>query len=747
MNKCNDKDVMIFYENKTYCFSPEDVKEWFEISYADQKGEMSLLSENRKNVLEAWKKTQPKFLISQLDGMVDFNFKDSIKNGINEFIINQSSNSYFYLNENQYNIPYLMFDFKVIKNNEIKGEQEKEIKERIPSSSMLEKCYNKKDLLENDIVFDNNTIVFFVTKIHRQALREVQNLLEEWIVAKKIPLYLYIEELEFTPMFTRKLSLVIKKYFEDYVSRTSSIIRNFKMLVDNFNFKKKTITISKFLKSDNMESLIATELQIVDTDSYNCITISDMNKIMKEEYRINQGSFNYDRYFYLEKELQYVIENYNNNPTPEQIANNPLLKEYMKLLQQYLTLNNMLTDKKSIRFRKLLYYWIEDLDSVIKNKFNTINLVEMPQQVILFSKQQADFKTTYYKACPSSRIMISNENDNNDTFQMFVLMEDEKEKKEDEKTFKLFNIATNQFVEYKEEQDDVEDGMIIGMKIKYFDFGIEQKDEFPKIPDPNHYHLGFGMKTLINDKIIYENMREPKFSVFGKEYVIDTNRAIYVYSFDANNVIDLRVFKFENEYIPEDHDQNYEINHNVLAGQDEFMTRYLESEGKERAKEDLFIRNYLADSTGVKLKNTQSKIITGLFQDRINIPKGVYIYASTSNDNMTDESHITFDMEHDAEMNGYECEKLLLYRNMDFQGDDGVVVSIPVKIGTYVLESGTTFIICDDSIDFKIVFSLGSNLMPKFVYYEIEDVQDSIKDENDYLNEDENEDENENENM
>lgn len=249
---CNDKDIYVLYNNSSYCFSPEEVKEWFEIPYADQRSEISSLSENKKNVFETWKRTQPKFLISQLDGMVDFNFKDMIKNGINKFVINRSSKSYFYLNESQYNIPYLMFDFEMIKKNE---EKEKEIKERIPSFSMLEKCYNKKDLLENDIVFDNNTIVFFITKIHRQALREVENLLEEWI-NKNMFFYLYLEELEFKPMITSELSLIVKKYFKDYVTRASAIIRNFKMLTSNSNFVKKTLTVSNFLKSGDMKSLI-----------------------------------------------------------------------------------------------------------------------------------------------------------------------------------------------------------------------------------------------------------------------------------------------------------------------------------------------------------------------------------------------------------------------------------------------------------------------------------------------------------
>ncbi len=711
---CNDKDIYVLYNNSSYCFSPEEVKMWFEIPYAKQ--ESGAITENIKKAYEMWKKTQPRFLISQLNGMVDFNFKDAIKHGNNKFEFKASNQvENYYLSKEKYNLPYHSLSFKILEE-----QLGLEIKEVVPSSSMLQRCYSKKDLSgTTDIVFDNNTIVFYTTTINKPAWNEILGFCENWFQNPGLLLNMAIE-----PEFMGQLTKIVKKYYSNYANIVCNILKNLKV---NMGKYPKDFTFVKFMRGTDFRFSFVNELQTANTDSYNCFSKTDLVNMIINKYAVNQESFKYNRYIELENKLQHQIGLYQANPNQgHAFINHPLFQEYLKLANEYRILIDKLKEHDKC-FHNILYLWIdESLIEVLKNNFNTINLVEMPYDVTLLTKDNSNVKTSFYKACPSSRyILEKNDNDvDNLNFEtnmvgeyiFFQMMEDEKERKPNERKFRLINVLTNKFVDI----NDIENKTILESIVKTFDFGIEKKIE---------YYVQSGeiieTKVFVNNNMICQQEYEDNecvFFVFGQEYTIGCSIGMFVYSFDFNNIISMKSFKNGGE----------ERYRNILA-KEGFFAEYVDAEeGEARLNKDIFIKHYLTHSTGIKLKDTPSRIIVfDNMENKKRIQRGAYVLISTflgdDQDNLEEFKNQDFEDEITRIFCSGDEDMLILYKNMNFKGDGGSL-DIPVKIGQHTMAEGLTFIICDDLVEAKILFATYKT-QPKFLFFEIEEIQDSIRDE------------------
>ncbi len=722
MNNCNERDVLISLGNSSHCFNPEEVKEWFKVSYADQK-EFVIFTQNRKIVFEKWKKDIPHFLIPQLNGMVDFSFKDAIKHENKKFEFKASKdNRVYYLSESEHSLPYRFFSFTIIQGDEIK--------EVIPSNPILAKCVDKQDFLKNDLVFNKDIIIFFVTSVNRKALDAIEKLFNDEF--KNTDRAIPIQKLNLNVKFINGVTQIVKKYFKDYPERVSTIIKNIKFFMEDKSTQQSGVTFGKFLDMKHIVSLSSNGLQTVNTESYMCATKSNIKELMKSNYSyaVRKGSFRLNRY----KNLRQNPEIQNMILHPEQQdPNNPLFAEYQALENQYQVLLNNLDNADHCLYKVIYHYWIDGFAKLIDD-FNVINLIEMPLPTLLINKHDVSVITTYYKALPSSFMVISDtyEESNENGIQVFletkereqkeeekfVMVEDEKERKENERTFILINPLTYA----RANMSDIGPGTVFQINVKNYN-GVEKQDEFIKTI------FGIGMKTKINNTLIYENDNSViHFESFGQEYNQDTfNPAIYLYKFNPNNTFEFNLYKIANFYEDVrdiDEKENYYKYRNKLASTD-FMIDFLQSVSDERAEKDIFIRHYLKQSTGIKLKDTPSKIIViEDYKNKINLARGIYIYT-------TDEKEVNGylsngNIEEKAETDGYDDDKMILYRNMDFKTDDGVT-SIPFKIGNHCLLPGLTLIICDDLIQGRIILN-KNKIIPLFIFYEIEDVQDGIND-------------------
>lgn len=159
--KCSDDDlksntnVIIIFEGSKYCFSKETFRSLLSDPMCDQQTQDPvILTQNRKQVFEQWKRNQPVFLFKIFGGVVNNAFKMDLEECRTFEFIKTNDYSLFYRNSNEYNLKFRKLEIKVINKNE----------NPIQEKDDLDKCIIKEDIFTNPLKLDSELIIFCFIK-------------------------------------------------------------------------------------------------------------------------------------------------------------------------------------------------------------------------------------------------------------------------------------------------------------------------------------------------------------------------------------------------------------------------------------------------------------------------------------------------------------------------------------------------------------------------------------------------------
>lgn len=328
-----------------------------------------ILTQNRKQVFEQWKRNQPVFLFKIFGGVVNNAFKMDLEECRTFEFIKTNDYSLFYRNSNEYNLKFRKLEIKVINKNE----------NPIQEKDDLDKCIIKEDIFTNPLKLDSELIIFCFIKDPWPLQNKFEDFWGDFMAEHIEGLDCKFSEVKIDfandPTFINGL----KQVFEgepDVEAKVKLISRRMESLKSSYN----TNDFSEVARS--IDGKIRDLFFNFTAQKYVCLTTNDLKQTMIDRIATlnDDEEFDYDQYVEVRNRL---IANLNAHQ-----PNNEDDEEFVFMCEQ-----KMETLKENFKTRTNLYIqlnylniWISlhQLSEILNEQRNTIALFVDDQKINLF---------------------------------------------------------------------------------------------------------------------------------------------------------------------------------------------------------------------------------------------------------------------------------------------------------------------------------------------------------------------------